>query len=81
MECSIKGCDREDIVGWNMCGRHYRRWKRGRLDEPAYKRGTGSIGMTTRWPFEFFKDDGVWYRRPSQSNHDWEVVPGFKDRG
>lgn len=77
MICIIEDCD-VDAVGRGLCMKHYRRWKRGRLDVESYQRPTGSAAMNVEWPFEFMKDGDVWLRRPVGSKGDWEVVPGFK---
>lgn len=57
-----------------MCSKHYKRWKRGTLDKPRYARERGAVGMNTVFPFEVAKIDGDWYRRPTGSDDDWQLV-------
>ena len=71
--CAIEGC------GWKhkakgLCKRHYSQRQRGTLETPRYSKPRPTVGMSTEWPYDFTKMGDDWFRRPTNSQDDWQPV-------
>lgn len=52
--CRIKGCNREDIAGYGLCSKHYRRWRRhGDPNKIFRKESTEKDTLVKRYHYEY----------------------------
>lgn len=76
--CTIEGCERPQRTA-SLCDKHYHRYRIHGDPHFVGKRGPKKAGATKParadwWPYEFSKHDGAWWRRPTDSNGEWELV-------